>query len=64
MTMKVQTNLRDEVVTRLTTCLATGETIAGFVAAAVKREIARRERGGKVEVEARRGGRPKKVESE
>lgn len=62
--MKVQTNLRDDEVARLAKFLATGETVAGFVAASVKREIARRERGGKVEVEARRGGRPKKVESE
>lgn len=62
--MKAQTNLRDDEVARLKQCLATGETIAGFVAAAVKREIARRERGGKVEVESRRGGRPKSVEPE
>ena len=62
--MKVQTNLRDDEVARLTKCLAAEETISGFVAASVKREIARRERGGKVEVEARLGGRPKKVESE
>lgn len=58
--MKVQTNLRDEQVTRLNELLASGETVAGFVAVAVEREIARRERGGKVVVAARLPGRPKK----
>jgi len=57
--MKIQTNIRDEEMDRLTKNLATGETVAGFVAAAVKREIARREKGGKVVVEERTPGRPK-----
>ena len=62
--MKVQTNLREAEVARLKGVLVESETVSGFVAVAVEREIARRERGGKVVVTARLPGRPKKSAGE
>ena len=59
--MKIYTNVSTETDSRLRAVLADGETVAGFLAAATEREIARRERGGKVVVTERRPGRPKKV---
>lgn len=59
--MRIQSNLRAELHERFQRVLASGETEAGFVAAAVEREIVRRERGGKVVVTERKPGRPKKV---
>lgn len=59
--MKIQTNISSETDIRLRAVLADGETVAGFFAAAVEREIARRERGGKVVVTERKPGRPRKV---
>lgn len=57
--MKVQTNISAGDHSRLSACLVDGETVAGFLAAAVERETARRERGGKVVVSERKPGRPK-----
>lgn len=58
--MKIQTNISAETEGRLRAVLADGETVAGLFASAVEREIARRERGGKVVVFERRPGRPRK----
>ena len=62
--MRIQSNLRAELHARFQVVLASGETEAGFIAAAVEREIVRRERGGKVVVAERKSGRPKNVDSE
>ena len=59
--MKIQTNVSAETDSRLREVLADGETVAGFFATAVEREIARRERGGKAVVTERKAGRPRKV---
>ncbi len=59
--MRIQSNLRADLHTRFHAVLASGETEAGFVAAAVEREIVRREKGGKVVVAERKSGRPRKV---
>ena len=59
--MRIQSNLRADLHARFIKTLASGETEAGFVAAAVEREILRRERGGKVVVTERKPGRPRKV---
>lgn len=56
---RIQTNLRNAQAARLTAQLAAGETVSGFTASALLREIARREKGGKVEVLERKAGKPK-----
>lgn len=57
--MRIQSNLRQPVYDRLASVMANGETEAGFIAAAVEREIVRREKGGKVVVAERKAGRPR-----
>lgn len=59
--MKIYTNVSDKTDNRLRAVLADGETVAGFLAAATEREIARRECGGNVVVSERKPGRPKKA---
>lgn len=58
--VKVQTNISADEQARLSACLVGDETVAGFISSAITREIARRERGGKVVVAERKPGRPKK----
>lgn len=59
--MKIQTNISADSEGRLREVLADGETVAGLFAAAVEREISRRERGGTVVVADRKPGRPRKL---
>lgn len=60
--MKVQGNISVELRHRLTVQLREGETESGFLAAAVEREIERRESGGEVVVTERAPGRPSTAE--
>ena len=62
--MKIYTNVSTDTEIRLRAGLADGETVAGCLATATEREIARRERGGKVVVAERKAGRPKKPDAE
>jgi hypothetical protein len=62
--MKIQTNIGSATAGRLREVLANGETVAGFFATAVEREIVRREKGGKVLVSERKAGRPRRAETE
>lgn len=62
--MRIQSNLKQPVYDRLLGVIAKGETEAGFIAAAVEREIVRREKGGKVVVAERKAGRPPKPTTE
>lgn len=62
--MRIQSNLKQPLYERLGNVMAKGETEAGFIAAAVEREIIRREKGGKVVIAERKAGRPKTVKSE
>lgn len=59
--MKAQTNIRSDVFARLRKRLGRRETVSGFIAESILREVLRRERGGKVVVAARKAGRPKGI---
>jgi len=57
---KVTTNLTIGDHERLAAAMLPGESVGHFVADSVLREIARRERGGKVKLTKRVAGRPPK----
>jgi len=57
---KVTANLTDALAESMDQSRRKKESVSGFVVSGIKREVKHRKRGGKVIIEARQPGRPKK----